>query len=121
MTPRRPHQRYCSDRCRWAAFDARRQGRLDFAPATQPVPVPVDPNLRKSKRPRLTAANLLAWERLKLGPATDAELSRIGCGKRPAARIHDLRCWIEEQGIPARIPTGEEQKDGSCLYRLECA
>lgn len=50
---------------------------------------PVDPHVAASDIPRLSAQSAAILDRLKQGPATNFELSRIAL--RYSARIHDLK------------------------------
>jgi len=86
---------YCTDRCRFAAYDRDH-------PRQQPLEFPTD---RKETR----AEKIL--RRLGKGPATGLELLQAGGGTRYGARVHDLR----ERGYRIVTDMGKEWP----TYRLE--
>jgi hypothetical protein len=116
FSPARPHQRFCSDSCRWRRFEERRQKRLDFAPAPQPVPT--DPAVQPEARPRLTRQAREIYELLCAGPASEADLREATGSKRVAARIYDIKRWLkyEKSGMTVKSKTDSA---GCCIYRLE--
>jgi len=81
-------------------FDAYREPLVDVR----------DPNAVEDDKPRLNGQNLLILERLRQGPATNAELSQIAL--KYSSRTSDLR----KAGYNV---TCERQPGGVCVYRLE--
>ena len=76
----------------------------------QAIPV-VDRNVSKRDRFRLTQSSIRILQRLKSGPATNTELTKIG-GMRFGARLHDLR----KAGYPTR---SRHLVGGVWIYELE--
>lgn len=73
------------------------QGFLDFdRPEPPPAPPAVDPHLVTALARIHQAQNRALLARLMRGPIETDELDRrdLGWGKRPAARLHDIREWI---------------------------
>jgi hypothetical protein len=84
-------------------FDAYREPLVD-------LPRPTDPNVTEKDKPRLKGQNAAILERLKLGPATNDELSRIA--RKYTSRISDIRA-------AGHKVICERAQDGLCWYRLE--
>ena len=76
----------------------------------QSIPV-VDRNVSKSDKDRLGRSSAAILQRLKRGPATNTELTKIG-GMRFGARLHDLR----KAGHPTR---SRHLVGGVWIYELE--
>lgn len=83
--------RFCSDRCRMAAWDREhpRQGVLPMSPALEPLP-PTEAPLSPAARRKCQSKAMLILGRLQRGPATSRELHDLG-GWRFSARIEELR------------------------------
>jgi hypothetical protein len=70
-----------------------------------PVPVPVDPGLPEPLRRIQQANNIRLAGRLLRGPIHSDELEqgRHLYGKRPAARVHDVKAWLRHLGCAEPI------------------
>lgn len=99
-------RRYCSSVCRSKHWDETHprvqveQAKLNFA-----IPVR-DPRSSPADRSRLTGHNAEILDRLRLGPATNAELAAL----RPNAnawrtRVSDVRLWLERNESKTIKPT----------------
>lgn len=115
-------ERFCSDRCRYAAWDKAhprveaRQASLDFTPPSAPLP-PVQDQRVPTREPRLCRMSRTVLEMLRGGPVTNrtfAESFPPGAAWR--TRISDARLWLEQHGetIRSRVEPG-----GLCTYWLE--
>jgi hypothetical protein len=89
--------------------DRSSQGTL-FDAFHEPI-IPVrDRNVSDDDKPRLTGQNAAILERLKYGPATNAQLASLSL--KYTARVSDLRA-------AGYTVTCERQPGGVCIYRLE--
>lgn len=76
------------------------QGTIDFeAVAAKPIR-PCDPSASPGDAPRLTGQNAAILDRLKVGPATNAELAEISM--KYTSRISDLRAAIRPAGLDVK-------------------
>jgi uncharacterized protein YbjT (DUF2867 family) len=114
---------YCSPRCydRFynRAHPVARQRALPLTPPPAPVPPVRDQRVSVADRPRLAGHNLRVLERLKAGPATNAELAvLLGPASAWRTRVSDVRLWLERhEGMTVRAERCVS--DGLYLYRLE--
>lgn len=72
---------------------------------------PIDPKLSAIERPRLQGQNGVILDRLRQGPVTNDELSRIA--RKYTSRISDLR----KAGYDIRV-VEHDRSSGLSLYRL---
>lgn len=107
---------HCSPACRKKTYVRRRQLTLDWNLPAIPIPPATDPNLEAEEHTALGGHNRLVLERLREGPATNVELQKLGAGQRPSARCHDVRRWLECQGLTIRQ---KRVRRGVHLYWIE--
>jgi len=91
-------ERWCSDACRFRAWDREhpRQRALPLTAPPAPVPPVRDQRVSVADRPRLRGHNLAILERLYEGPATNAELAALlGPASAWRTRVSDVRLWVE--------------------------
>jgi hypothetical protein len=94
-------EKYCSDRCRWKAWDKAnpRQRQLPLDPAPAPLPPVQDPQVPKAERPRLQRMARLIVERVEQGPARASELHAMFPGARSVrTRISDAGRFVSQPG-----------------------
>ena len=113
-------ERWCSDACRFRAWDREhpRQRALPLSPPPAPVPPVRDQRVGVADRKRLVGHNLAILERLKAGPATNAELATLlGPASAWRTRCSDVRIWAERH---LYMTVKAQQIDGGLwLYSLE--
>ena len=118
----RGDRRYCGPRCYHAAYNrahpVARQRALPLSPPPAPVPPVRDQRVRVADRKRLVGHNLAILERLRQGPATNAELAALlGPASAWRTRVSDCRLWLERrEGLTIRA---ERVEGGIWSYRLE--
>ena len=114
-------QLFCSDACRWKAWDKAnpRQRALPLPPPPAPVPPVRDQRVSVADRPRLRGHNARVLDRLREGPATNAQLAALlGPASAWRTRVSDVRLWLERhEGLTVRAERCVS--DGLYLYRLE--
>ncbi len=91
---KRADARFCSDACRFDAWDTKnpRQKALDFTPPPAPVPPVVDQRVPKQERRRLRRMSRLILARLEQGPASNRELAQMfPPGAAWRTRLSDVR------------------------------
>jgi len=98
--PRRSDRIYCSQHCKDALYNrahpVARQRALPLTPPPAPVPPVRDKRVRVADRKRLVGHNLAILERLRQGPATNAELAALlGPASAWRTRVSDVRLWVE--------------------------
>ena len=119
---RTPGRRYCSGKCADAAYNRAhpvvRQRALPLTPPPAPVPPVRDQRPSVADRERLVSHNLRILDRLRCGPATNAELAALlGPASAWRTRVSDCRLWLERrEGLTIRA---ERVKGGRWNYRLE--
>ena len=115
--------KFCSARCYQRAYNrahpVSRQRALPLTPPPAPVPPVSDKRVSIADRPRLAGHNLTILERLKAGPATNAQLAALlGPASAWRTRVSDCRLWLERhEGLTVRAERCVS--DGLYLYRLE--
>jgi len=113
-------ERWCSDACRFRAWDREhpRQRALPLTPPAAPVPPVRDQRPSVADRERLTSHNLRILDRLRCGAATNAELAvLLGPASAWRTRVSDCRLWLERrEGLTIRA---ERVEGGIWSYRLE--
>jgi len=112
--------KWCSDACRFRAWDREhpRQRALPLTPPPAPVPPVRDQRPSVADRERLVSHNLRILDRLRCGPATNVELAELlGPAAAWRTRVSDCRLWLEaHEGLTVRA---EQVKGGLWNYRLE--
>ena len=109
-------QRFCSERCRLAAFKAR-QAAIDFAPPAEPLPPVVDQRVSIADRERLTGHNARVLELLREGPAPNTWLAaQFPPATAWRSRVSDCRKWLQARG---ETITREDCGGGLVWYWIE--
>jgi hypothetical protein len=103
----RANQRYCSATCKDRAYNAAhpvtRQRSLPLAPAPAPLPPVQDQRLNKAEEGKLRGDNALVLRRLRLGPATTAELAQAAPRSLAIhSRVADVRGYLRGLGETVR-------------------
>ena len=120
--PRRSDRIYCSQHCKDATYNrahpVARQRALPLTSPPAPVPPVRDQRVSVADRPRLRGHNLAILERLKAGPATNAQLAALlGPASAWRTRCSDVRIWAERH---LYMTVRAQQIDGGLwLYSLE--
>ena len=118
----RGDRRHCSPKCYHALYNrahpVARQAALPLTPPAAPVPPVRDKRVRVADRKRLVGHNLAILERLKAGPATNAELATLlGPASAWRTRCSDVRIWAKRH---LYMTVKAQQIDGGLwLYSLE--
>ena len=118
----RGDRRHCSPKCYHALYNrahpVARQAALPLTPPAAPVPPVRDQRVRVADRKRLVGHNLAILERLRQGPATNAQLAALlGPASAWRTRVSDVRRWLErhERLTVVALP----ERGGIWTYSLE--
>ena len=97
----RGDRRHCGPKCYHAAYNrahpVARQRALPLSPPAAPVPPVRDQRVSVADQPRLRGHNARVLDRLREGPATNAQLAALlGPASAWRTRVSDVRLWVEK-------------------------